>query len=78
MVNVRAAADLAQGGDAKIIFGVSLALLGFFGNKYRYVMLKHSKTHLIHMSSKSGKVMPGLVMTLYSLASVIIYGRKLL
>jgi len=50
------------GGDAKIIFGVSILLLGFFGNKYR----------------KSGKVMPGLVMTLYSLASVVIYGKQLI
>ena len=48
--------------DVRFILAVSLLLSGFFGNKYR----------------KSGKVMPGLVMTVFSLASVARYGLRLL
>lgn len=61
-------------GDPRIVFGVSLLLLGFFGNKYRF---EFDPGRLL-MDRKTGKVMPALVMTLYSLAAVINYGRLLL
>ena len=49
-------------GNPKVIVGVSAFLFLYFGDKYR----------------KTGKPMPGAILSLYSLVSLIYYGRELL